>query len=1157
MASRAIPIGVRVTYRRQYRRCGKAGCTCCGLGRPGHGPYWYAFWREGGRPRSRYVGKEPPPGAAVDVALQMQDPSASAPAAPVPAPALQVKTLGGFAVWRGETPIPAAAWSSRRALALFKCLLGAPGQRLPREQAIELLWPDVAPEKGATNLRTTAYLLRRILGGPGASGGYLRSEGEVVTLAPAGTAPPPDDWLDAAAFVRAADRALAGRDAAMCRAALALYGGEYLPEDPYEAWAAAPREALRRQYLDLLLHLAGLSAAQGELDEAEACLRRALATEPGHEGAAGTLMGLLAARGERGEALRVYRAAATALEDELGLAPDAEMRGLRARLLAQDITPRIGRSPSPRVPAARPTNLLVALTSFVGRTRELAEVGDLLAAARLVTLTGPGGCGKTRLALQAAGTLVDAHEDGVWLVELAALADPTLVPQALATALGVAEEPGRPLRATLRESLRPRQALLVLDNCEHLLDACAELTADLLRSCPSLRVLATSRQVLEVAGEQVYWVPSLAVPDPAHLPGHERLAAYEAVRLFLDRARERRPDLTLTATNAEAVAEICARLDGLPLAIELAAARAALLPVEGIAARLDDRFRLLTGGARTALPRQQTLRATLDWSYHLLREEERALLRGLSVFAGGCGAEAAAAVCWADPPAIDDALGRLGALADKSLLRAEDGTGGEPRFAMLETIRAYGQEQLAASGEGEQVRRRHAAYYLGLAETADRTTGAEEGPWLARLEAEHGNVRAALAWSMQAGATETAARLAGAMGWFWDRRGYVGEGRRWLADILSRDAGMEPCVRAKALRVAGALARVQGEYGPAAALFERSLHVYRASGDAEGVACVLDRLGELARVGRDHARATALLEEALALYRERMDAHGIAGVLFSLGCVARARGDFGQAETLYAEASTHYRALSDGGGRAWTLAAMGFMGLLQGDDARATPLLEEALALHRDLGDVGGSADTLKNLARAALARGDDARATALAEEALALYRNRGDGEGIPDALIVLGDIAGARGKHDRARALLSDALARFYQLRDTLSMAECLERLARVAYARGQLECAVHYCGAAAALRDAVGAPVPPAERAIVDHTAANARVALGAGAFAAVWERGRASPEQTIAAALRSGAGTTTGPIGLVPVRQGDARSQSAPDQSQAHGAERAAGA
>ncbi len=508
MPSPAIPSDIRVTYRQQYRRCGKATCSRCAAGGPAHGPYWYAYWWEGGRRHSRYLGKQAP----ADVARVTDSPPVSpvTPVSPAPAPAgapLRVQTLGRFAVWRGDEAIPPAAWTSRRAATLFKCVVSAPGQRLHREEASEALWPEGAPATSATNLRATIHRLRRLLDSGHAATSYLRLEGDMLTLAPGGARPPHDGWLDATAFAAAARAALAGQDAGLCRGALALYGGDYLPDDPYADWAAPTRATLRRQYQDLLLHLAALCGARGELDEAEACLRRVLATEPGHEDAVATLMGLLAAAGRRGDALRVYQALATALEDDLAVTPAAEIMALRARLVAQEAAPHAADRPPRQVHPPDRTNLPALASSFVGRAWEVREIADLVTHTRLVTLTGPGGCGKTRLALEVAATLVDQSPDGVWLVELAALADPTLLPRAVASALGVGEQPGQTLLATLSAFLRARDLLLVVDNCEHLIGACAALVAALLAACPPLRVLATSRERLAAPGERPYLVP--------------------------------------------------------------------------------------------------------------------------------------------------------------------------------------------------------------------------------------------------------------------------------------------------------------------------------------------------------------------------------------------------------------------------------------------------------------------------------------------------------------------------------------------------------------------------------------------------------------------------------------------------------------------------
>ena len=425
-----------------------------------------------------------------------------------------------------------------------------------------------------------------------------------------------------------------------------------------------------------------------------------------------------------------------------------------------------------------PNNLPRQLTSFIGREREMAEVRRLLSTTRLLTLTGSGGCGKTRLALQVAADLVEAFAEGVWFVDLAPLSDPALVPQTVAATLRVREEPGRPILITLSEYLQPRHLLLVLDNCEHLVGACAELAQALLRACPHLQILATSREPLRIGGETTWRVPSLSLPDLLRLPLVESLAEYEAVRLFTDRAEVVLPGFLVTDQNALAVAQVCHRLDGIPLAIELAATRVKVLPVHQIAARLDDRFRLLTGGSRTALPRQQTLRAVMDWSYILLSEKERTLLRRLSVFAGGWTLDAAEAVCSGNRIETVEVLDLLAQLVDRSLV-AVDREDAEARYRLLDTVRQYAREKLQDSGEETEVHGRHREWFLDLAErTEPELLGPEQGVWLARLEAEHDNLRAALTWSQQEEeGGEAGLRLAGALGRFWWMRGHLTEGR--------------------------------------------------------------------------------------------------------------------------------------------------------------------------------------------------------------------------------------------------------------------------------------------------------------------------------------------------------------------------------------------
>ncbi|MBV9279724.1 MAG: tetratricopeptide repeat protein [Chloroflexi bacterium] len=744
-------------------------------------------------------------------------------------------------------------------------------------------------------------------------------------------------------------------------------------------------------------------------------------------------------------------------------------------------------------PAAPRHNLPRQVDSFVGREQEQEKVRALLDRSPLVTLTGTGGVGKTRLALAVAAAAVDTYPDGVWLVELASLVDPSLVAQAVATVLGVREEPGRPLLATLEAHVRPRALLLVLDNCEHLISACAELSAALLRHCPGLRLLATSREAMAVAGETRFRVPALGVPDLARLPRPEQLSAIEAVDLFLQRAQSRRPDFALTAQNAPAVAQICARLDGLPLAIELAAARVGSMPVETIAARLDDRFRLLTGGSRTALPRHQTLHAAMDWNHDLLSAAEQALLRRLAVFAGGWTLGAAEAVCAGAGLASWEVLDLLAGLVNKSLVLLEE-RDGEARYRLLETVRQYGQEWLEATGEAAAVQEGHLAWYLALAEEAQpQLRGPKQVLWLARLKAEHDNLCEALGWCLREGGDAALGlRLAGALWRFWYTRGYLGEGQGWLERALASDQGM-PAPRATALNGAAALAISKGEYGRAAPLYEEALALWRALGDTRGVAESLGNLGNVMVHEGKYGQAAALHEEALALFRSLGHEEGVAQNLANLGAEAYMQGEYGRAAALHEEALSLRRTMGDSSGIANSVTYLGLVAYMQGEYGRAGALYEEALALRSTLGDRRGIAGGLLGLGNVSYMQGDYRRAAALYEESLLLSRDIG------------------------ARDLVAGSL----------------ESLAWVAAARGQSQVAARLGGAAAALREVLGAPLWPDDWAGHDQAVRTMRTALGEEAFAAVWAEGRALPlEQAIALAqehgevtvLRSDAAATT---------------------------------
>ena len=619
---------------------------------------------------------------------------------------------------------------------------------------------------------------------------------------------------------------------------------------------------------------------------------------------------------------------------------------------------------------ARANNLPIQSTSFVGREREMQEVKTLLRSTRMLTLTGSGGAGKTRLALQVAADRIDDFKDGVWFVELAPLTDARLVPQAVATVLGIKEQPGVAIGDTMIREAKDKELLLLLDNCEHLVAASAQLSHALLAGCANVHILITSREVLRVSGETIYRMPSLETPDLKAMPSIASLTQYAAVQLFIERALAVKSSFQVTNENAPAVASICHHLDGIPLAIELAAARVRSLSVEEMNQRLDQRFRLLTGGVRTALPRQQTLRALIDWSYDLLHEAEQALFDRLTVFAGGWTLAAAERVCSGEGVDERDVLDLLTSLADKSLVLIEE-RHGATRYGFLETVRQYARERLQERGQEVRWLDSHLAYFLTLAEEADpQLREVNQQAWLDRLEAEHDNMRSGLAWSLSMeGDSLRGLRLADALRWFWMVRGYLSEGRDWLSKLLAAAPGrQDPTVRAEALTGGGALARLQGDFSTARALMEESLTIYRELGDQRGVSVSLNGLGNVDNDQGDYPSARARWQESLAINRELGDQRAIIGVLSNLGSLACVQGDYATARTLHEEGLAYFRELGVRRGIAAWQSNLAAVDCAQGDYPSARVRWQESLAIYHELGDRQNIAETLEGLANAAFA---------------------------------------------------------------------------------------------------------------------------------------------------------------------------------------------
>src|SRR5215211_2271922 len=724
-------------------------------------------------------------------------------------------------------------------------------------------------------------------------------------------------------------------------------------------------------------------------------------------------------------------------------------------------------------------NLSLQPTPLVGREREVGEVCWRLGQeeVRLLTLTGPGGTGKTRLALQAAADVLEEFEDGVFFVSLAAVTDPDLFYTEVAGALGLRESGDVTREELLKEYVGGRELLLLLDNFEQVLEA-APLVGELLSAAPRLKVLATSRIPLGIYGEHEYAVTPLSVPDPKHLPDLGALSQYEAVRLFIDRASAAKASFEITSDNAPAVAEICARLDGLPLAIELAAARIKLLPPKVLLARLSNRLKLLTGGAKDLPARQRTLRGAIEWSHDLLEEGEKTLFARLAVFSGGRTLEAIEAICDAEGDLPVDALDGVSSLLDKSLLVREETSEEESRFVMLETIHEYAREKLHESGETEEVSGLHAAYFLTLAEEAEaELEGPDQVAWMGRLEADLDNFRAALSWLLEAGEAELALRIGDVLWRFWRNRGHLSEGRRWLSAGLAAGDAAPAGVRARAMLGLGDLDVMQGDYPQGEENLEASLALCREAGDRRAEAQALHLLGFIASERNDLERAEKLLEESLALGRKAGTPVEISNALNALAVLATFRNDH----------------------------------------ARATVLYEEGLGMARAAGDVRGMAVYTNNLGIRALARNDFERAEALLREVREMFLKLGDWLGVSVADINLGNLALAQNDFDLAEKRCLRVILDLQERAEVYCIDGALDVLASVGASRGEIRRAARIWGGVEGYRDARDIPWAPDEREMIEPRIEAARTRLDGAAWEEEWERGRSmSLDQTVGYAL-----------------------------------------
>lgn len=1014
-------------------------------------------------------------------------PAMDAPADVAPQP-LRAHVLGPVRLMVGDATIPDRAWSRRAARSLLLLLLITPDHRLPRERVLDLLWPNVAPESADQALRKAVHLLRRVLQPDLRSGrdsAYLAVSVDIIGLR-AGI----DLWIDAEAFeaaLSAAQSAPVPERRMHLRQALALYGDDLLRDEPYAEWANAPRERLRQLRRRAALDLATLDREAGEPATSVPVLERLLESDRTDEVALRALMRALVGAGQGDEAIRWYHRATAALRGELDVEPEIETEALADEIRVRAMAPS---APLPQPIAIRPQATIPASPNLlVGRAREVEQVQDLLLTrdVRLVTVTGAGGVGKTRVAQEAARQLSEDYADGVCYVALATTRDPSRVLPEIAHALGLAEDERQETDELLQAALRGREILLVLDNFEQVIDAAAHVAA-LLEACDRLNVLVTSREPLRVRAEQEVLLTGLSVPGNMSTGRDHRLMRYGAVELFLRRAHAVRPSFVLSDENAGSVVALCKRLDGLPLAIELAAAQARAFSPEELLADLTDRFALLAGGYRDLPDRQQSLHNAIGWSYDLLSAPRRRVFRQLAVFASDFTGEAAAAVVTridhpdpepgGNPDPVPASIDQdIDALVTSNLLVPADDDG--PRYSMLESIREYGLGELSANGEEAAARHAHATWYVTLGEQAAPILAASsDGAWLDRLEADLGNIRSALTWTLRQADPEIALRLAAALRHFWLARGYLIEGRDWLdrALALSAPEPSDARVRVRAIFAAGELSFFLDDLQRAKARAEEGLVICRSLGDARGAADALLGLGHITRQGGDLNQAATYLHEGIALARSVDDDTILFLLQEALGNVLVDLGQLDEAEALYTDNLQRYQRV----------------------------------------GNERSVASLLSGLGELARKRGDTERAISLVDQALAIVRRRHDAYATAVLLIQLGKLVVDGGDHAGAAELLRESLALAWEHRFDALAAEGLRALTSLSALMGDQERSARLAGATAAFCRAVGTPLPDSDDDLMRSDELVAHGASREPIFAALAQGRDLTPAQVIAEAL-----------------------------------------
>jgi len=947
---------------------------------------------------------------------------------------VRIRLLGGFGVDREGQPVDARAWRLRKARTLVKMLALTRDQRLHRDVLLEALWPDRSQLSAVNNLHQALYVARRVLAGDEPGNGLLELRDDFVVLLADGLVE-----VDVRTFERLAALGRTSGDLADLRAAAAAYTGDLLPEDRFEDWAVRPREELRESFADLLVDLADAAAEAGHDVEALDALQRALAIDPLQERAVRSLMRRHAAMGRSSEALAQYERLRVDLRTTYGTDPDPETQRVYRDLL----TGGLQVEHAPHVPRH---NLAPALTSFVGREREIADVHRLLERGRLVTLTGVGGAGKTRLAEETARRLLDSYADGIWIADLVPVADPQLVADTVTAALGLDPTAGSDSLRTLITRLAPRNLLLVLDSCEHLLAACAGLAGAVLRSCPGVTVLATSREPLHAAGEVTFRVPSLELPEPEDAGDLDRLGSMASVRLFVDRAQDVRPGFVLDTDNAAPVVEICRRLDGIPLALELAAARASHLEAAEIAERLSEALPLL--GRHGEITRHATLRAALEWSHALLSDDEQVLLRRLAVFAGSFSLPSAEQVCADDRIPVADVLDCLGRLVDKSLLLV-DHDGPRSRYRLLETIRQFAREQLVAAREVEPLEAAHCRHFLELAfdQDPERASVAAERPQL--LGADHDNLRAALGWALR-NDHERALLLGVSLSQYWLARGHFVEGAGWLERIL--EVAVAPSrERARAIFALAILDARSGLSERIPGLGDQAVAVAEQSHDPADPVSARVLRGTMLLGSGDLADIEETATEALTR-ADFLGATPVAAAAHGLAAMAALfREDVVAAQQRFAECLKRL-SLIDTTEVPFFPAVTMCLPLVPVGEAMI-PAFEETFLLGRRVGAVQGRGYALSAFADAHRLAGDLDAALDAVRQSVEVFAGIEDTAGLGHALNHLGCIERDRGLFGPAEEHLREALRIREQLGDRRGENLTLANLGMLAAAAGDAE--------------------------------------------------------------------------------------------------------